>query len=87
MGKVECSNGIVTPLSYADYWKSCPKGKFVAIKHRDTLCSDLSEYVRNEPDSWLLLLQWEVWGVSAGRSTRVPWSSFWLLLFSPCPSG
>lgn len=50
-------------------------------------CSDLSEYMRSEPDSWLLLPQWEPWGVSAGRSTRGPWGSFWLLLFSPCPSG
>lgn len=33
-----------------------PKKFVVAIKHRDTLCSDLSEYLRNEPDSWLLLL-------------------------------
>lgn len=59
MGKAECLRRVVMPLKYAGYWKASTRKKFVvAVKHHDTLCSDLLKYGWGKANS-LLLLQWE----------------------------
>lgn len=51
MGKAEYFRGIVMPLKYDGYWKaSIGKTFVVAIKHHDTLCSDLLKYGEGKPN-------------------------------------